>query len=319
MVLRTALLALMITASAAAQEQGQAKLFQVPKSDDKALASMENNDIIRYETVADRSILWSKIVWERADLDQAENMELYFPVDTIRTEKRSLYYTLLKALKERKVKAYSDSYFEEPRRFEDLLPAIQKRDTTSAGFERLNQGLALTRDYISERNISAYDIKEYRIKGVWYFDKRRSELRYRILGIAPVAVDVNFLDEVADGETIDESYLVELFWLWYPEVRPLLASTPSFNAENTNFPVSFDRLLNTRSFKAEIYQTDNEFDNITELQRELQFPDFSSGTDDEEKRLAERKKSFLFLKRDAEKQQKASNQTEVTLNPKSSN
>ena len=319
MALRTVLLALMITASAAAQEQGQAKLFQVPKTDDKALASMENNDIIRYETVADRSILWSKIVWERADLDQVENMELYFPVDTIRTEKRSLYFTLLKALKQRKVNAYSDSYFEEPRSYEDLLPAIQKRDTTSAGFERLNQGLNLTRDYISERNISAYDIKEYRIKGVWYFDKRRSELRYRILGIAPVAVDVNFLDEVADGEAIDESYLVELFWLWYPEVRPLLASTPSFNAENTNFPVSFDRLLNTRNFKAVIYQTDNEFDNIAELQRELQFPDFSSGTDEEEKRRAERKNSFLFLKRDAEKQQKASKQPEVTLNPNRSN
>jgi gliding motility associated protien GldN len=308
-----------ISLSVSAQQQGQAKLFQVPKAGDKELAPMENNDIIRYETVADRSILWSKVVWERADLNRPENMELYFPLDTIKTEKRSLYYTLLKALKERKVKAYSDSYFEEARTYEDLLPAIQKRDTTSAGFERLNQGFELTRDYISERKVSAYDIKEYRIKGVWYFDKRRSELRYRILGIAPVAVDVNFLDEVADSETIDDSYLVELFWLWYPEVRPLLASTPSFNVDNTNFPVSFDRLLNTRTFAAQIYQTDNAFDNIEELQRELQFPDFSSGTDEEEQRLADRKKFFDFLKRDAQKQRKAERETQVNLNPKRSN
>ena len=107
---------------------------------------------------------------------------------------------MLKALKSGRLKAYTDSYFEETRDFEDILPAIQKRDTTAAGFELLNQGRELTDAYIAERDISAYDIKQYRVKGVWYFDKRRSELRYRILGIAPVAPDVNFIDQQAEDE-----------------------------------------------------------------------------------------------------------------------
>jgi len=301
-------LALTIFFNSAANAQGNAKLFQVPKAEDKALAPDDNESIIRYENVADRSILWSKIVWEKVSLEEETNKVLYYPVDTLRTEKRSLYYTLLKALKSGRLRAYSDSYFEEARQFEDLLPAIQKRDTTSAGFELLNQGKALTEAYIAQRDISAYDIKEYRVKGVWYFDKRRSELRYRILGIAPVAPDVNFIDQV-DSES-GEEYLIELFWVWYPDVRPLLAATPSFNNVNTNFPVSFDRILNTRTFIAEIYKTDNELDDIAALQRDLQFPDFSSGTAAEEERLAQRKRLFDLFKG----KKKEKNQTTV-LNP----
>jgi gliding motility associated protien GldN len=300
-------LALTIFFNSAANAQGNAKLFQVPKAEDKALAPDDNESIIRYENVADRSILWSKIVWEKVSLEEETNKVLYYPVDTLRTEKRSLYYTLLKALKSGRLRAYSDSYFEEARQFEDLLPAIQKRDTTSAGFELLNQGKDLTEAYIAQRDISAYDIKEYRVKGVWYFDKRRSELRYRILGIAPVAPDVNFIDQV-DSES-GEEYLIELFWVWYPDVRPLLAATPSFNNVNTNFPVSFDRILNTRTFNAEIYKTDNELDDIVALQRDLQFPDFSSGTAAEEERLAQRRRLF-----DLFKGKKKENQTTV-LNP----
>ena len=80
--------------------QGNAKLFEVPKDQDKALAPNNNQLIIQYENVNDRTILWSKIIWERIVLNEKENAILYFPVDTIRTEKRSLYYTLLKALRE---------------------------------------------------------------------------------------------------------------------------------------------------------------------------------------------------------------------------
>jgi gliding motility associated protien GldN len=299
-------LALILAFNPVIKAQGNAKLFQAPKTENKVELAPDNNEsIIRYENVADRSILWSKIVLEKVSLKEESNRILYYPVDTLRTEKRSLYYTLLKALRSGRLRAYSDSYFEETRQFEDILPAIRKRDTTSAGFELLNQGKSLSEAYIAQRDISAYDIKEYRLKGVWYFDKRRSELRYRILGIAPVAPDVNFIDQV-DTES-EEDYLVELFWVWYPDVRPLLAATPAFNVVNANFPISFDRILNTRMFTAEIYRTDNELDDIAALQRDLQFPDFSSGTAAEEERLSQRKRLFDLFKG----KKKEENQTTV--------
>ena len=182
-------------------------------------------------------------------------------------------YLEFQAIKKDSIKAYADSFFEERRNIEDLLPAIQKRDTTAAGYDILNQGKELSEAYIYQRDISAFDIQQYRVKGVWYFDKRRSELRYRILGIAPVAPDVNFIDEI-DAQN-NEDYLVELFWIWYEDARPLLAATPSFNELNSNFPLSFDRILTARMFKAKIYQTENELDDIESLNEEFIFPDFN--------------------------------------------
>ncbi len=252
--------------------QGNNKLFKLPTPEDRLPPVEDNIAIIEYEEISDKSILWSKLIWEKLDLSQKENQILYYPTDTIGTGKKSLYYTLLNAIKSGRLTAYTDSYFEETKEIKDLLPAIQKRDTTSAGFERLNQGLELTEAYIYQRDISAPDIKEYRLKGVWYFDKRRSELRFRVLGIAPVALDVNFIDEI---DTLNsEDYLVELFWIWYPEARPLLAGTPSFNTMNSNFPLSFDRILTSRMFKGQIYKTDNELEDVDALQGNFSFPDF---------------------------------------------
>ena len=54
---------------------------------------------------------------------------------------------------------------------------------------------------------------------MWYFDKRQGELKYRLLGIAPVAPDVNFIDD----ESVDPGEnKVELFWIWYPAARQVL-------------------------------------------------------------------------------------------------
>ena len=61
-------LAFTIFFSSAANAQANAKLFQVPKAEDKALAPDDNESIIRYENVADRSILWSKMVWEKVEV-----------------------------------------------------------------------------------------------------------------------------------------------------------------------------------------------------------------------------------------------------------
>ncbi|HSM62838.1 MAG TPA: gliding motility protein GldN, partial [Gillisia sp.] len=100
------------------------------------------------------------------------------------------------------------------------------------------------------RDITSADIAEYHIRGMWYFDKRQAELKYRILGIAPVAPDVNFIDdEIPD--------LVELFWVWFPDAREVLFDNNAFNGSNTAQAVTFDHLLNARRFSAVIYKEDN--------------------------------------------------------------
>ena len=217
----------------------------------------DNDAPLEYGYVDDRDILWSKTVWETVDLDERVNFPLYYPTDTIGIglDRRSLYHVLMKNIANGKLtEVYTDSYFTEKRTLDDLTATLSKVDTTDYGYDQLNAGEQISAEYINQRDLSAADIEEYRIKGIWYFDKRQGELKYRLLGIAPVAPDVNFIDD----ESVDPGEnKVELFWVWYPAARQILHEAKVYNQRNSARPITFDALLNARRFNGVIYKEDN--------------------------------------------------------------
>lgn len=223
----------------------------------EAQIELDNDAPLEYGYVDDRDILWSKTVWEVIDLDERVNFPLYYPVDTIGigSDRRSLYDVLMKNVRNGKLQdIYADSYFTEKRKLSDLTATLQKVDTTDFGYEQLNAGEQVSQEYINRRELTAADLEEFLIKGIWYFDKRQGELKYRLLGIAPVAPDVNFID----SESMDMAEAkVPLFWVWYPSARKILHEAKVFNQRNTAQPISFDMLLNARRFNATIYKEDN--------------------------------------------------------------
>lgn len=219
----------------------------------------DNDRPLPYGYIDDRDILWSKVVWEFVDLNEKINMPFYYPVDTsnISSNRRSLFDTLLRGIKNGEIiDVYDDSYFEDKLTMRDIQARLSRVDTSDAGIERLNAGEVLTDEYVDRRDITSADIQGFRIKGVWYFDKRQGELKYRMLGLAPVAPDVNFIDN--DGG-LDE--LVELFWVWYPGARETTFDMKVFNQKNSAYPLSFDHLLNARRFNSIIYREENIYGN----------------------------------------------------------
>ena len=240
----------------------QANILNAKKPEDigkktEAQILADNDVPLEYGYVDDRDILWSKTVWEVIDLDQRVNFPLYYPLDTIDigADRRSLYDVLIKNIKNGKLTdVYVDSYFTEKRKFSDLAATLKKVDTTDLGYEQYNAGERISPEYINQRELTAADIEEYRIKGMWYFDKRQGELKYRLLGIAPVAPDVNFIDN--ENMTLEDAK-VELFWVWFPSARQILHEAKVFNQRNSAMPISFDMLLNSRRFNANVYKEDN--------------------------------------------------------------
>ena len=241
---------------------GQANILNAKLPQDigvktEAQKEQDNDAPLAYGYVDDRDILWSKTVWETIDLDERVNFPLYYPTDTIGigADRRSLYHVLMKNIRNGKLtEVYTDSYFTEKRTLGDLSATLRKVDTTDLGYEQLNAGEQISAEFINQRDLSAADIEEYRIKGMWYFDKRQGELKYRLLGIAPVAPDVNFIDD----ESVDPGEnKVELFWIWYPAARQVLHDAKVYNQRNSARPISFDMLLNARRFNGVIYKEDN--------------------------------------------------------------
>lgn len=241
------------------QSFGQANILnakspdEVGKLSDAELEGNKKEKFLEYGYVEDRDILWSKNTWEIIDLDERVNFPLYYPIDTINigANRRSLYDVLMSGIKSGKIKnIYTDSYFTEKRTLDDISAAISKIDTTDIGREQYNAGEEIDQQYIDRRDLSSADIMEYRIRGMWYFDKRQAELKYRLLGIAPVAPDVNFIDD-------EEPDLVELFWVFFPDAREILFDASAFTGGNSSQDVTFDHLLNARRFNAVIYKEDN--------------------------------------------------------------
>lgn len=222
----------------------------------EAQIQADNDKPLPYGYVDDRDILWSVEVWEVIDLNERANFPLLFPTDTLEVDayRRSLYDVLLKNIKNGKIKdLYVDSYFTQTKSTETIEASLSKIDTLDEGYNLLNAGEALPDEYITRRNLESADIAQYHIRGIWYFDKRQGELKYRLLALAPVAPDVNFID--SDDSTM--SALVPLFWVFYPQVRDILHEAKTFNRKNDARPMSFDHLLNARMFSSVIYKEAN--------------------------------------------------------------
>lgn len=213
----------------------------------------DNDKPLPYGYVEKRDVLWAKNTWEVIDLDERVNFPLYYPIDTVNmgSDRRSLFDVLVKNIKNGKIDAiYRDSYFTEKIQLEDLSAAMVKIDTSDEGYDQFNAGEPISDYNIERTEITSYDINAYHIRGYWYIDKRQGELKYRLLGIAPVSGDVNFLDDASAAD-------IELFWVWFPGAREVLHNAKAFNRKNTSLPISFDHLLNSRRFNATIYQEDN--------------------------------------------------------------
>ena len=118
------------------------------------------------------------------------------------------------------------------------------------------------------------DVRKYIIKGVWYFDRISTELKYRPIAIGPVAVsaedkyrqtndeagsdeeDVSISNSVEAPGEADKEY-TPMFWVFYPEARTVLSKAYAFNRKNMSKPFSFDRLINSRRFSGTIYKEAN--------------------------------------------------------------
>ncbi|UQD57659.1 gliding motility protein GldN [Flavobacterium sp. K5-23] len=212
----------------------------------------DNDKPLAYGYVHDRDVLMGKTTWEKIDLSEKINFPLYFPIDeNLGSNRKSLYNVLTTAMKNGKItEVYTDSYFNTKKSLKDIESSLSRVDTTDAGREQVNAGMKVSEQYIMRSELTAQDVTQYKIKGYWYFDKRQSELKYRLLGICPVTPDVYTMNS-------DEKDYIELFWVFFPDAREALHEAKAFNDKNSAMPVSFDHILNSRRFNSIIYKEEN--------------------------------------------------------------
>jgi gliding motility associated protien GldN len=220
-----------------------------------------NTSPIAYGYVDDRDVLWSKTIWEIIDLDERINFPYYYPTINngyLSTTRQSLFRVLIDNIKSGNItEIYSTSYFNDKLTAEDLEERLESKKLSAVGIEKSNSGEQVTEDDYDIYKIETDKVVQYRIKGTWYVNKRLGELKYRLLGIAPVAPDVSTLSE---GPAAMADALVPLFWVWFPDAREALNKSQVFNTRNSSQPITFDNMLNSRRFNSIIYQEENVYE-----------------------------------------------------------
>ena len=222
--------------------------------------SLDNDKPLPYGYVGDRDILLGRKVWEVIDLNQRINFPMYFPVeDNLGPDRKPLYDVLTSAIREGKItEVYDDSYFTTKKTLKDIDASLSMIDTTDAGIEQMNIDRKaylsgkkkISEEYINRTDIKAIDVSGYEILGYWYFDKRQGELKYRMLGIAPIVPDVYTMNK-------EEKEYIRIFWVYFPAARDVLHKAKAFNEENSAMAITFDHLLNSRRFSGNIIKEEN--------------------------------------------------------------
>ena len=103
--------------------------------------------------------------------------------------------------------------------------------------------------------ITSEEIVQYHLKEDWIFDKERSVMEPRILGIAPVVYN-------KEGQQI-KGYK-RLFWLYFPECRYVFQNYFTWNDHNDARRMSYDDLFLKRKFNSYILKQSNVYDRSIE-------------------------------------------------------
>jgi len=205
---------------------------------------------LQWQHVREADIMWKKRVWREIDTRERQNMAFRYPGDDY-TGGGYFIEIILDAVKKGKIKAYSnmDDRFTTALSKEQIMEMmVGKPDTTMV--ENPVTGEMEMR--ISRREFNPDVVTKYRIKEDWVFDRNLGRMQARIIGIAPIQDIYN-----EDG-TFRASQAI--FWLYYPEMREMLAQYEVFNPDNDVARMTWDDYFEGRYFSSRVIKTSNPFD-----------------------------------------------------------
>ena len=195
-----------------------------------------------YEKLREADVFWQRRIWRLIDVREKMNLPFSYP-------ERPFVDVLLEATENLELTAYADEKFEIPMSKEDIDSKVNKKETVSTIDPET--GEEIIKEVVQELNPE--DIKQFRVKEVWFFEEESSTFQKRILGIAPIRDAFNDSGDYMGQEV--------LFWVYYPEARKVLAREKAFNMfNNDSTPMTWEDIFEMRFFASYIYKESNVYD-----------------------------------------------------------
>ena len=214
----------------------------------------DDRKIQAYQHVREADVMWSTKVERIINLSEKINQVFYYPTTAI-DDRKNLIDVLMDAIQEGTITAYGNAYKDD-----EFKTPMSQSDIESIGLD----GEAIQIEEIYDDEIEDYrpdttinvfirtNVRKYRVKEEWYFDKQRSVMDFRIIGLCPL-MDKYDENGIYRGES-------SLFWVYFPEARKVLSKAEVFNhRKNDAARLTYDDIFHKRFFNSYIVKESNKY------------------------------------------------------------
>lgn len=220
-----------------------------------------------YHHVREADVMWSTKIWRVIDMREKMNQIFYYPTTRI-DDRRSLIDVIMDAINSGELDAYGGPITPDDEFKFKMSPEEEERIGKEGSLEGTcaDIGGELRNDtcWYYDEDIDAevylkdfqddFDTKKvvrWRVKEEWYFDKQRSVMDVRIIGLCPLM----------ESDKTGQIEYKPLFWVYYPHARPFLKDAEIFNHRKNNAArMTYDDVFHKRFFNSYIYKESNKYD-----------------------------------------------------------
>ena len=215
-------------------------------------SSLRDRTPLPYENLRADDALFRHKIWREIDIREKINLPFRYSADDNNGNQRFISI-LLQAIQDSAVTVFSniDDRFTTPMTKGDVVKSIGGEPTPVKIYDSLGNEVGVK---MVQREINLDSIYKFHVKEEVIFDKESSRLFWRILGIAPVMNVIN-----SQGINLGPT---ELFWVYYPDMRPVFAKYEVYNGKNFGARMSWEELFESRMFYGRIIKStiDNPYD-----------------------------------------------------------
>jgi len=213
---------------------------------------------VPYHHLREADMMWTKKIQRILNLREKNNLPLYYPSDKPIGSRYSLTQLIIWAIENDGLMVYSpdDDEFTTPMTYQEVQEKL--------GGGQVTKQIEVEPDYFIDTTYTEdpkpQEVERYLMKEEWYFDKQRSKLEVRIIGLCPIrryVKEVEGMEDAIGGEKTSS----KVCWVYYPAARSVFANHEVFNTKNDAERRTFEDICFKRRFSSFIYQTSNVYNN----------------------------------------------------------